>query len=232
MNKYKILVVDDETDLCEILEFNLIGEGFEVETANSAEEALTKNLKSYHLILLDIMMGKISGTSLAKMMKKDNELKSIPIIFLTAKDTEMDKLIGFNIGADDYIIKPFSVKEVVARINAVLKRTYSNSVSQTEESIEIGGLKIDDRSKKVFIDEKDTKLTRKEYDILYLLVKNQTRVFSRGELLDLIWDDDGTITDRTVDVNIRRIRQKLEDYGNYIKTRSGYGYCFERQLEN
>lgn len=230
-NKFKILVVDDEIDLCEILDFNLTSEGFIVETANSAEEALSLELKKYDLFLLDVMMGKISGTSFAKMIKKDSELKNIPIIFLTAKDTEMDKLIGFNIGADDYIIKPFSVKEVVARINAVLKRTYKHTLDSTEKRIVIDNITIDDRAKKVFIDEIDIKLTRKEYDILFLLIKNETRVFSRNELLDIIWDDDGAITDRTVDVNIRRIRQKLGDYGKIIKTRSGYGYCFERISE-
>ena len=225
-NKFKILIVDDEEDLCEILQFNLENEGFKVDVAYSAEEALKMELASYHIFLLDIMMGTISGTKLAKMIKKDDDLKSKPIIFLTAKSDEMDKLIGFKIGADDYISKPFSVKEVSARVSAVLKRSYPNS--EENEFVIYKDIKIDNRSKKFFIKEVDAGLTKKEFDIIYLLLKNIGRVFSRNELLDLVWEDEGFITDRTVDVNIRRIRKKIgKKYEKYIRTRSGYGYSFE-----
>ncbi len=225
-NKFKILIVDDEEDLCEILQFNLENEGFKVDVAYSSEEALKMDLTCYHIFLLDIMMGNISGTKLAKMMKKDDALKAKPIIFLTAKSDEMDKLIGFKIGADDYISKPFSVKEVSARVSAVLKRTYPDS--KENEYITYKDLRIDNRSKKLFINEVDAELTKKEFDIIYLLLKNMGRVFSRNEMLDLVWQDEGFITDRTVDVNIRRIRKKIgKKYEKYIKTRSGYGYSFE-----
>ena len=228
--KFKILIVDDEEDLCEILQFNLENEGFKVDVAYSSEEALKMDLASYHIFLLDIMMGNISGTKLAKMMKKDDDLKLKPIIFLTAKNDEMDKLIGFKIGADDYISKPFSVKEVSARVSAVLKRTYPDS--EENEFIIYKDLKIDNRSKKLFINEVDSELTKKEFDIIYLLLRNIGRVFSRNELLDLVWQDEGFITDRTVDVNIRRIRKKIgKKYEKYIRTRSGYGYSFEMKDE-
>ncbi|PID26377.1 MAG: DNA-binding response regulator [Candidatus Cloacimonadota bacterium] len=227
MSKFKILIVDDEEDLCEILQFNLEKEGFTVDTAYSANSALKMELNSYHLFVLDIMMGDISGTKLAKMIKKDSSLESKPIIFLTAKDSEIDKLMGFNIGADDYITKPFSVKEVSARINAVLKRVYQLKSLEIKEDVVIGNLKIDIERKRIYIEGRDTNVTKKEFDIVYLLVKKMGRVFSREEILMKIWEDDGEITDRTVDVNIRRIRKKFGIYGKYIQTRSGYGYSFE-----
>ncbi len=227
MNKFKILIVDDEEDLCEILQFNLENEGYLVDTSSSAESALKLNLAAYDLFILDIMMGDISGTKFAKMIKKDSSLASKPIIFLTAKDSEMDKLIGFNIGADDYITKPFSVKEVSARINAILKRVYQVNSFKAKENIVIGDLKIDNNSKKIYIGDRDTCLTKKEFDIVYLLANKIGRVFSREEILNRVWLDEGEITDRTVDVNIRRIRKKFGNYGKCIKTRSGYGYSFE-----
>ncbi len=227
MNKFKILIVDDEEDLCEILQFNLEKEGYIVDTSYSAENALKLDLSSYDLFILDIMMGEISGTKLAKMIKKDQELASKPIVFLTAKDSEMDKLIGFNIGADDYITKPFSVKEVAVRINAILKRVYKFKSLEATSNIEIGYFTIDNDSKKIYIKGNDTLLTKKEFDIVYLLARKIGRVFSREEILAKIWEDEGDITDRTVDVNIRRIRKKFGDYGKCIKTRSGYGYSFE-----
>ncbi len=225
-SKFSILVVDDEEDLCEILQFNLENEGFRVDVAYSSEEALKKDLTSFDFFILDIMMGKISGTELAKMIKRDDRLKHKPIIFLTAKNTEMDKLIGFRIGADDYIAKPFSVKEVVARLQAIGSRVYQES--SENKIIEFKSLKIDDNLKRVTMDGQDLSLTKKEFDILDLLVRNQGRIFSRELILNLVWEDDGEIMDRTVDVNIRRIRKKIEPYGKLIKTRSGYGYYFDK----
>ena len=192
MNDYRILVVDDEEDLCEILKFNLEMEGYMVDTANSAEEALKLELPRYNLILLDVMMGEISGFKMASMMKKNKDTQNIPIIFITAKDTENDTLTGFNLGADDYISKPFSLREVIMRVKAVLRRTAG---VQTE--------------------------------ILLLLLQNQGRVFSREDILAKVWHDEVYVLDRTIDVNITRLRKKIGEYGACIVTRLGYGYCFE-----
>jgi two-component system, OmpR family, alkaline phosphatase synthesis response regulator PhoP len=220
--KVKILVVDDEQDLCEILQFNLESEGYEVETANSAEEALKKPLQEFDLILLDIMMGGMSGYKAADTIRKQKMLDT-PIIFITAKSSENDMLTGFNIGADDFILKPFSVKEVVARVKAVLKR---GRVKPTEK-LSFGGLEIDSEKKVVTIDDKSVDLTRKEFDILHLLLKRKGSFTSRSSILEKVWDDDVIVTERNVDVNIARLRKKIGEYGNYIKGKTGYGYLFE-----
>jgi two-component system, OmpR family, alkaline phosphatase synthesis response regulator PhoP len=220
--KVKILVVDDEQDLCEILQFNLESEGYEVETANSAEEALKKPLPEFDLILLDIMMGGMSGYKAADTIRKQKMLDT-PIIFITAKSSENDMLTGFNIGADDFIHKPFSVKEVVARVKAVLKR---GRMKQTEK-LSYNGLVIDSEKKAVTIDDKIVDLTRKEFDILYLLLKRKGSYISRTAILEKVWADDVIVTERNVDVNIARLRKKIGEYGNYIKGKTGYGYLFE-----
>ncbi len=222
----KILVVDDEKDLCEILEFNLSSEGFEVEIANSAEDALKKPLQDYQLILLDVMMGEMSGYKMASKMRKDLKL-SVPIIFLTAKSAENDILTGFNVGADDYISKPFSIKEMTARIKAVLKRGGLESEENT--TLEANELEINTSSKSVTLKNKSVNLTRKEYEILALLLKNEGHYISREEILNRIWNDDVIVTERNVDVNIARLRKKIGDYGKYIKGKSGYGYSFKIQ---
>lgn len=229
MEKNRILVVDDEEDLCEILKFNLDNEGYEVDTANSAEEALKLNISQYQLLLLDIMMGEISGFKMASLLKKNKETSSIPIIFISAKDTENDVLTGFNVGADDYISKPFSIREVLLRVKAVLRRTAAESVEQPC-IISYKGLVIDVSSKKVKIDNSEVLLTRKELEILVLLLQNIGHVFSRDEILTRIWKEDVYVLDRTVDVNMTRLRKKIGDYGKCIITRLGYGYCFEPEL--
>jgi DNA-binding response OmpR family regulator len=218
----KILVVDDEKDLCEILQFNLESEGYEVETAYSAEEALKKSLSEFDLILLDVMMGGMSGFKAADTIRKQKML-DIPIIFITAKSGENDMLTGFNIGADDYIEKPFSVKEVIARVKAVLKRGRVKMV----EKLSLDTLEIDPDKKMVTIEGKLIDLTRKEFDILYLLMKRKGSYVSRNEILEKVWDDDVIVTERNVDVNIARLRKKIGEYGNYIKGKTGYGYLFE-----
>ena len=220
----KILVVDDEKDICEILQFNLENEEFAVDTANSAEEALGKLSDEHQIILLDVMMGGMSGFRMAEKLRKQGN--KIPIIFLTAKDTENDLLTGFSIGADDYISKPFSVKEVVARVKAVLKRTNRLDKQHSSEDIVVEKLKISQETKQVILDEKQLMLTKKEFEILLLLVKNPARVFTREEILNKVWKDEGYVLDRTVDVHITRLRKKLGDCGHYIVNRSGYGYCF------
>lgn len=227
MNNYRILVVDDEEDLCEILKFNLENEGYEVDTANSAEEALKMDLPQYHLLLLDVMMGEISGFRMANMLKKDKKTAQIPIIFITAKDTENDTITGFNLGADDYISKPFSLREVMVRVKAVLRRTSSVFPAKKEELLEYKGLNLNIPQKKVSIDGTEVALTKKEFEILMLFLQNKGRVFSREDILSKVWHDEVCVLDRTIDVNITRLRKKIGEYGKRIVTRLGYGYCFE-----
>ncbi len=221
--KPKILVVDDEKDLREILAFNLSSEGFEIDMADSAENALELPVQDYDLILLDIMMGGMSGYKMADIVRNEKKL-DIPIIFLTAKDTENDMITGFNVGGDDYIRKPFSIKEVVVRIKAVLKR---NSINPTSIIYEHSGLVLDIKSKHLLIDGEPVKLTRKEFEILAFLLKNKGNYVSREEILNRIWKNDVIVTERNVDVNITRLRKKIGKYGSAIIGRTGFGYCFE-----
>lgn len=227
MNDYHILVVDDEEDLCEILKFNLENEGYWVDTANSAEEALKMDLPQYHLLLLDVMMGEISGFRMASMLKKNKDTEHIPIIFITAKDTENDTITGFNLGADDYISKPFSIREVIVRVKAVLRRT--SFPSKAEETLVYKGLTLHIPQKKVCIDNVEVALTKKEFEILTLFLQNKGRVFSREDILAKVWQDEVFVLDRTIDVNITRLRKKIGEYGKRIVTRLGYGYCFEAE---
>jgi len=227
MNTNRILVVDDEEDLCEILKFNLENEGYEVDTANSAEEALKLNISDYSLLLLDVMMGEISGFRMASMLKKEKKTANIPIIFITAKDTENDTITGFNLGADDYISKPFSLREVISRVKAVIRRTTNNTEKSSSEQIYFETLVIDITKKKVTIDGEEISLTKKEFEILLLLLQNRGRVFSREDILSKIWSDEVCVLDRTIDVNITRLRKKIGSYGKHVVTRLGYGYCFE-----
>ena len=220
----KILVVDDEQDLREILEFNLSSEGFEIDTAASAEEALKLPLENYNLILLDVMMGGMSGFKMADILRKEKQM-NIPIIFLTAKSSENELLTGFNVGADDYIIKPFSIKEVLVRIRAVLKR--GNLKKSKSDSIKYKEMKVDLNRKAVYIKKKAIHLTKKEFEILVFLMKNSGNYISRKELLDKIWSDDVIVTERNVDVNITRLRKKIGNYGKTIISQTGYGYCFD-----
>lgn len=226
MNEYRILLVDDEDDLCEILKFNLEMEGYKVDTANSAEEALKLDLTQYNLLLLDVMMGEISGFKMARMLKANKDTANIPIIFITAKDTENDTITGFNLGADDYISKPFSLREVIMRVKAVLRRTANLQLRENEE-LRYKGLTINVPQKKVIIDGEEVSLTKKEFEILLLLLQNAGRVFSREDILSKVWNDEVYVLDRTIDVNITRLRKKIGEYGKHIVTRLGYGYCFE-----
>ncbi len=223
----RILVVDDEEDLCEILKFNLETEGYEVDTAFNAEEALKLKLSDYSLLLLDVMMGEISGFKLASILKKDPATDTIPIIFLTAKDTENDMLTGFSLGADDYISKPFSIRQVIARVKAVIRRTTDKPIEQENNLLEYETLALDTKRIKATIDKQEIPLTKKEFEILRLLLENKGSVFSREEILSRIWKDEVYVLDRTVDVNITRLRKKIGSYGKNIVTRLGFGYCFE-----
>lgn len=223
----RILVVDDEEDLCEILKFNLEVEGFEVDTAFCAEDALKMDLTQYDLLLLDVMMGEISGFKMARMLRQEEKTSSIPIIFLTAKDTENDMLMGFNIGADDYISKPFSIRQVIARVKAVLRRSVSKPKEKTTEKLSYETLELDTKRIKASIDGEEIALTKKEFEILKLLLENKGDVFSREEILSRVWKDEVYVLDRTIDVNITRLRKKIGVYGKNIVTRLGFGYCFE-----
>ncbi|MDD4515170.1 response regulator transcription factor [Massilibacteroides sp.] len=223
----RILVVDDEEDLCEILKFNLETEGYEVDTALNAEEALKLKLTNYSLLLLDVMMGEISGFKLASLIRKDPATANTPIIFLTAKDTENDMLTGFSLGADDYISKPFSIRQVIARVKAVIRRTTDKAVETENNILEYESLTLDTKRIKATIDNKEIPLTKKEFEILRLLLENKGSVFSREEILSRIWKDEVYVLDRTVDVNITRLRKKIGPYGKNIVTRLGFGYCFE-----
>lgn len=226
MDRKRILVVDDEEDLCEILQFNLESEGFAVDIANSAEQALKILSDEHELILLDVMMEGMSGFKMAEKVRKERHL-STPIIFLTAKDTENDMLTGFSIGGDDYIAKPFSIKEVSARVKAVLKRAGTLNVPATKQTITVDDMVIDLLTKTVTIKSETVLLTKKEFEILSIIAKSPNRVFSREDILGKVWLDDGYVLERTVDVHITRLRKKLGDYSKHIVNRSGYGYCFE-----
>ena len=224
--KYKLLIVDDEEDLCEILQFNLEGEGFDTDVAYSAEDALKKDIKSFNLIILDVMMGQMSGFKLAEKIRKEKNL-SIPIIFVTAKNTENDLLTGFNLGGDDYITKPFSVKEVIVRVKAIIKRTIKqDTISQS--SIFEDDMELNFEKRSLQIKNKEVQLTKKEFEILALLLKSKGRIFSREEIFNNVWDDSTIVTDRTIDVHITRLRKKLGKYGKNIKSKPGFGYTFEK----
>lgn len=223
MEKQKILIVDDEAPICEILDYNLTYDGYETACANSAEEAFEILTPDYSLILLDVMMDGMSGYKMAETLR--NSGNHIPIIFLTARDTENDMLTGFSVGADDYISKPFSLKEVSARIKAVLKRKLTET--KPINRFIYKDLIIDFDTKDVLIDEKSISLTRKEFEILEFLIRHQEHIFSREEIIDKIWKEAPYVTERTVDVHITRLRKKLGGYSSFISNRSGYGYRFK-----
>lgn len=221
----RILIVDDEEDLCEILQYNLSNEGFLTEIAHSAEEALKRNLGNFDLILLDVMMGVMSGFKFADKVRKEMKI-DVPVIFITAKDTENDILTGFSLGADDYVSKPFSVNELTARVKAVLKRSYADKIT-SKALLHFNGIELDTVRKRLLVNDEKIELTKKEYEILKILLENQVKVFSREELLNRIWGQDVIVTERTVDVNITRLRAKLGKFGSCLRNKTGYGYYFE-----
>ena len=226
----RILIVDDEETLCEVLKLNLENEGYDVDIAFSAEQALTLDLKSYSLILLDIMMGEISGIKMAKMMKADVTTADIPIIFCTARDSEDDMVMGLNIGADDYIMKPYTVRNVIARVKSVLRRTagHKGNATATEKPnmLQVEGLQLDMEFKRCMVDGVEVKLARKEFELLAYLISHRGKILSREQILSRVWSDEVVVLDRTIDVNITRLRSKIGTYGSYIVTRSGFGYGF------
>jgi DNA-binding response OmpR family regulator len=226
MKEFNILIVDDEEDLCEILQFNLEGEGYQTEVAYSAEEALKKELGSFDLVLLDVMMAKMSGFKLAKIIRKEMGL-TMPIIFITAKTAEDDLLTGFNLGGDDYINKPFSVKEVIVRVKAVLKRGEPQD-SEGKSVITIDNLELNLKKRRLKIGNNEVELTKKEFEILTLLLQREGIIMSREDILKRVWEEHTIVTERTIDVHMARLRKKLGYFGKYIKNKPGYGYTFEK----
>ena len=226
MNR-RILVVDDEIDIREILQFNLENAGFNVDTASSAEEALEMLTPDHALILLDVMMHGMSGFQMAQYLRNERNDQT-PIIFLTAKDTQDDLLTGFSSGADDYIPKPFSIQVVIARVTAVLRRTSANIESPSSKTgiIKVGKVEIDQAKKSVYVDGISVQFSKKEFEILNLLASNIGKIFSREDLINELWKDAPYVLDRTVDVHIARIRSKLGVCKGYLTNRSGYGYTF------
>ena len=223
----RILVVDDEQDLLEILKFNLETEGYEVATASSAEEALQMDIASFDLLLLDVMMGGMSGFAMARKLKDNPTTANVPIIFLTARDTENDTVTGFNLGADDYISKPFSLREVMVRVRAVLRRTANNVEEGEPQVLSYQGIVMNLGKKTVSIEGEDVPFTKTEFELLHLLLNERGRVFSRQELIERIWPKDVLVLDRTVDVNITRLRKKIGPFAKCIVTRLGFGYYFD-----
>ena len=229
MTTDRILVVDDEETLCEVLKINLENEGFDVDVAYSAEEALTYDLKGYSLILLDIMMGNINGIRMAKMLKADLTTSNVPIIFCTAKDTEDDMIMGLNLGADDYIVKPYTIRNVIARVKTVLRRTQGGKSSASagkSNMLTVEGLQLNLEFKRCEVDGSEVKLTKKEFELLAYLISHRGQICSREQLLSRVWSNEVVVLDRTIDVNITRLRSKIGKYGSYIITRSGFGYGF------
>jgi two-component system phosphate regulon response regulator PhoB len=230
METKKILVVDDEETLCEILQYNLENEGYDVDIAYSAEEALKLPLETYSLIILDIMLCEISGIKLARMLKSNVKTADIHIIFCSAKDSEDDMIMGLEIGADDYIVKPYSVRNVLARVKSVLRRNHIQcEVLPTiakPNLMQVNGLKLDLEFKRCLINENEVKMTRKEFELLVFLITHRGKICSREEILSKVWKDEVVILDRTIDVNIRRLRSKIGTYSESIVTRCGYGYGF------
>ncbi len=230
--KATILVVDDEKDILELVSYNLQKEGFHIETSQNGEDALDK-IRSYKfdLLILDLMLPGIQGMELCKVLKSDSETASIPIIMLTAKSEELDKVLGLEMGADDYITKPFSPREMVARVNAVLRRT--GEKPPKDILIKIGDLEINTSTYQIRKKGKMITLSATEFKLLLYLVQKKGRVFNRDMLLDAVWKDETFVEPRTVDVHIRRLRSQIEDDPSnplYIKTRRGLGYYVDGEL--
>lgn len=232
--RIKILVIDDEEALCEILKFNLEKEGYEVDCAYSAEEALEMDLSSYSLFMVDIMMDQLSGFDFAKRIRNNQKTENTPVIFCSALTGEDDKVMGLNIGADDYVTKPFVIGEVLARVRAVLRRTksaqqiaYNVSQSIYEPDIRFRELRVDRNEKVCYLQGSQVQLTRTEFDMILFFLTHRNRIYSRKEIISKVWGEDVVVTHRTIDTNITRLRKKLGEYGNNIVTRQGFGYGFK-----
>jgi two-component system phosphate regulon response regulator PhoB len=232
--RIKILIIDDEEPICEILKYNLELEGYDADYALSAEDAMNLDLSSYALFILDVMMEHISGFDFAKSLRNNPKTENTPIIFCTALDGEDSTVMGLNLGGDDYITKPFSINEVMARVRATLRRSqasqqyaYNVSRSLTEPDIVFKSLRIDRNDKLCYINGKLVPLTKTELEILLFFLTHRSRIYSREEIIHEVWRNDVVVSNRTIDTNITRLRKKIEPYGNYIATRPGFGYGFK-----
>lgn len=234
----RILVIDDEESICEIVKFNLEKEGYQVDCAYSAEEALEMDLTPYDLFIVDIMMERLSGFDFAKALRNNSSTEEVPIIFCSALNGEDDTVMGLNIGADDYITKPFSISEMLARVNAVLRRSAiarrqasPAAVSETiyEPQVTYRTLRIDPNEKICYLDDQKVALTKTEFEILSFFLTHPNRIYSREEIIRQVWSGDVVVTNRTIDTNITRLRKKIGRYGNNIETRLGFGYGFKEE---
>lgn len=231
----RILVIDDEESICDILAYNLTKEGYEVDTAYSAEEALDLDLARYQLFIVDIMMGELSGFDFAKRLRNVSATERTPIIFCSALNEEDEKVMGLNIGADDYVTKPFSINEVLARVRAVLRRVAAlNSVprqepaqDEYESDLTFKTLRIDRNAKLAYLDNSALSLTRTEFEILQFFLTHRNRIYSRQEIISNVWGNDIVVNNRTIDTNITRLRKKIGEYADNIITRQGFGYGFK-----
>ncbi len=232
----RILVIDDEESICDIFRYNLSKEGYEVDIALSAEEALEMDLSKYQLFIVDIMMGDVSGFDFAKRLRNVSATEFTPIIFCSALNEEDEKVMGLNIGADDYVTKPFSIVEVLARVRAVLRRTNNannNSSAQAQENSEYETdltyktLRIDRNAKLAYLENDALALTRTEFEILQFFLTHRNRIYSRQEIISNVWGEDIVVNNRTIDTNITRLRKKIGRYADNIVTRQGFGYGFK-----
>lgn len=231
----RILVIDDEESICDILQYNLTKEGYEVDTAYSAEEALELDLAKYQLFIVDIMMGDLSGFDFAKRLRNVTATEFTPIIFCSALNEEDEKVMGLNIGADDYVTKPFSISELVARVRAVLRRTAAAAGAQAQQAedseyetdLTFKTLRIDRNAKLAYLDNEVLALTRTEFEILQFFLTHRNRIYSRQEMISSVWGEDIVVNNRTIDTNITRLRKKIGQYADNIVTRQGFGYGFK-----
>lgn len=230
----RILVIDDEESICDIFQYNLTKEGYEVDTALSAEEALEMDLSKYQLFIVDIMMGDLSGFDFAKRLRNVSATEYTPIIFCSALNEEDEKVMGLNIGADDYVTKPFSISEVLARVRAVLRRTAAANAStqvaedsEYETDLNYKTLRIDRNAKLAYLDNEALALTRTEFEILQFFLTHRNRIYSRQEIISSVWGEDIVVNNRTIDTNITRLRKKIGQYADNIVTRQGFGYGFK-----
>ena len=236
---YRILVIDDEESLCDILKYNLVKEGYKVDCAYSAVDALEMNLSEYDLFIVDIMMERLSGYDFVQRLRSTMGVEQLPVIFCSALGEEDDKVTGLNIGADDYITKPFVISEVIARVRAVLRRSSAvlrhnaPAMAKSEESDEMlpdivfGDIRIDQNAKLCYIKGQRALLTRTEFDLLLFFLTHRNRIYSREEIIRNVWPDDVLVSHRAIDTNLTRLRKKLGDAGHHIVTRQGFGYGFK-----
>lgn len=233
--RIRILVIDDEESYCEILKYNLEKEGYEVDTADSAETALGYDLSIYQLMIVDIMIERLSGFDFAKRIRNNQATENTPIIFCSALNGEDETVMGLNIGADDYITKPFTIGEVIARVRAVLRRThapqqvvYNMPKTHYEPDITYKTMRIDRNEKTCYINGREVSLSRKEFDLLLFFLVHRERIHSRDEIMNQVWGN-VEVTYRAVDTNIARLRKKIAPYGDNIVTRLGFGYGFKSE---